>query len=187
MAALKYWDAGSSTWKILGAGLNVFEQPSDPGPQPLGSVWIDTDDMPPQGTGILPSGGAAGAVLTKNSTSDYDAVWTGPDAWHYINAAGEPAFQNGWGNYGANYAPASFRRDRDIVYIRGLVALGTAATVIFTLPAAYWPAYHQAFPIATSPSAGTYAFGHLNVFNDGRVSHGSGGTGFSSLWVSYAL
>jgi hypothetical protein len=30
----------------------VFEQPDDPGPEPVGTLWIDTDDPPPTiGTG----------------------------------------------------------------------------------------------------------------------------------------
>jgi len=46
MPALKYWDGAA--WQLLGAGGGgtVFEQPNDPGAQPSGTIWIDTDDVP---------------------------------------------------------------------------------------------------------------------------------------------
>ncbi len=45
MPALKFWDG--TAWQQLGGGGSiVFEQPGDPGAQPVGSIWIDTDDQP---------------------------------------------------------------------------------------------------------------------------------------------
>ena len=48
---------------------------------------------------------------------------------------------NGWVNYGAPYAPVSFRKDGwGFVHLRGLAKTGPAASVMFTLPAGYRPA-----------------------------------------------
>jgi hypothetical protein len=46
MPALKYWD-GAAWQQLAGGGGLVFEQPGDPGAQPVGSIWIDTDEVPP--------------------------------------------------------------------------------------------------------------------------------------------
>jgi len=62
--------------------------------------------------------------------------------WHYVGAAGEAAFQNGWTNSGGTKAPMRWRfrpvldpKTRQPGFdIEGSVKDGTPATTIFTLP-----------------------------------------------------
>lgn len=63
-------------------------------------------------------------------------------SWHEIGASGEPALQNSWANEGAaGSETAAYKRNRDTLYIKGLIDSGTITdgTVIFTLPAGYRP------------------------------------------------
>jgi hypothetical protein len=63
-----------------------------------------------------------------------------PADWHYVGAAGEPAFQNGWSNSGGSKAPLRFRYMPGVdsnslqpaVKIEGSITGGTST--IFTLP-----------------------------------------------------
>lgn len=59
---------------------------------------------------------------------------------HLVGGASEPAFQNGWANYGNNYAPISFYKDQlGEVHLRGTAAgIGGQATM-FTLPTGFRP------------------------------------------------
>jgi hypothetical protein len=81
------------------------------------------------------------------------------DPWHVVGAAGEPAFQNGWGNQ-AGYDAVAFRKDPfGRVWIRGAVSGGATGTTIFTLPAGYRPVaadYHVT--LGDSGAAGNYIY-----------------------------
>jgi hypothetical protein len=62
------------------------------------------------------------------------------DTWHTVGATGEPAFQNGWVNYGAGEQVVQYRKDPfGKVMLRGVAKTGTINTVGFTLPAGYRP------------------------------------------------
>lgn len=50
------------------------------------------------------------------------------------------SFSNGWNNYGGSQQPATYRTDRSVVRLTGLIVPGTTTTVA-TLPSAYWPRY----------------------------------------------
>ena len=65
-----------------------------------------------------------------------------------MGAAGEPAFQNGWSNFGAPYDGAGFYKDAlGRVWLRGLIKGGTAGAVAaFTLPAGYRPSAQKFLP-----------------------------------------
>jgi hypothetical protein len=65
--------------------------------------------------------------------------------WHLIGAAGEPAFQNSWANYGSAWAPARFRKVGGVVKLSGLIAGGTNGAAAFTLTAGFRPAYDEIF------------------------------------------
>jgi hypothetical protein len=58
--------------------------------------------------------------------------------WHVVGAAGEPAFQNGFVNYGT-FTPARFRMSGGIVIVQAMVRNGTAGTVIWNMPVGYRP------------------------------------------------
>jgi hypothetical protein len=54
---------------------------SQPGEPPTHDVlWYDTDDTEPGSTPGIPAGGLVGQVLTKDSDTDFDAVWSAPPA-----------------------------------------------------------------------------------------------------------
>lgn len=60
--------------------------------------------------------------------------------WHYVGGSGEPAFQNGWVNYGAPYGGARFRKlASGLVVLDGLISTGTIGAAAFTLPVGYRP------------------------------------------------
>jgi hypothetical protein len=58
-------------------------------------------------------------------------------AWHVIGDPGEPAFLNGWTNYGSNYSAAAFRLVAGVVRLRGVVKSGTVGQPAFILPVGY--------------------------------------------------
>lgn len=62
-----------------------------------------------------------------------------PEAWHEIGAAGEPAFQNAWVNYGGAYPTAAYRLVDGRLQMRGLIKNGSFMVAAFTLPLAYRP------------------------------------------------
>jgi hypothetical protein len=61
-----------------GGGTNeVWIGPNDPIPaNPTIELWYDEDETP--GGGLLPPGGTAGQVLTKNTATDFDTGWSTP-------------------------------------------------------------------------------------------------------------
>jgi len=72
------------------------------------------------------------------------------DDWHAVGAGGEPAFQNGWINFGNLLGnpvqELQFKKIGNKVTIRGVVKSGTLGQAIFTLPAAYVPSSIQIIP-----------------------------------------
>jgi hypothetical protein len=86
------------------------------------------------------------------------------EGWHEIGAPGEPAFENGWVNFGPADATAGFYRDaRGIVHLKGTIKNGTVATA-FTLPPGYRPAVTHLFA-----SAGSGVSPYVAVDADGSV------------------
>lgn len=64
------------------------------------------------------------------------------ESWHFVGSAGEPAFQNGWSNFGESYMTARFKRLPDgLVVMAGLIKSGVTSvgTVFWTFPASYRP------------------------------------------------
>jgi hypothetical protein len=60
------------------------------------------------------------------------------DHWHYVDSAGEPAFENSWVNYPTEI-PLRFKKLMDgRVHVQGTVKDGVGTTV-FTLPVGYRP------------------------------------------------
>ena len=88
------------------------------------------------------------------------------DPWHVVGAAGEPAFENGWVNYGSGFAPAAFRKSPDgRVHIRGLVVGGATNSNIFTLPAGYWPPAQVLIANIRDPEVA----GRIDITTTGRI------------------
>ncbi|MEH3055556.1 MAG: hypothetical protein PGN13_16385 [Patulibacter minatonensis] len=95
---------------------------------------------------------------------------TSAGGWRNVGDAGEPAFQNGWGNYGPTYQRVSFGRRGDRVHIRGVAAksaTGTLIQTVFTLPAAFRPARNEMRAcIAADPNP---SLARVEVATDGSV------------------
>ncbi len=65
---------------------------------------------------------------------------------HYIGSAGEPGWENGWRNYNpAAFVSAGFYKDRDRVFLTGLIDGGAPSNSAFTLPAGYRPVLTMTF------------------------------------------
>lgn len=137
-----------------------------------GAVYFLSDTVPGGLTTVEPS--AAGSVskpllVADSSTSGYldnfrgELIGSGveppPEALHIIGAAGEPAFQNSWQNFGGSLPVGSFYKKDGRVYFDGVFNGGSDDTVLFTLPAGYLPAATQILGGNT-----------LNVHTDGGVT-----------------
>ena len=78
--------------------------------------------------------------------------------WHVIGAPGEPAYVNGWGNFGNNLPSLAFLKDTDgVVRFRGAATANPSTGVtLFTLLPGYRPArvemLHAGAWIAGGPS-----------------------------------
>lgn len=86
-----------------------------------------------------------------------------------------PTLLNGWQDYGGDYSPAGYFRDKNgIVHLRGLVKGGSGA--IFVLPEGYRPAYRE---IHAAVSNNT--LGRCDILPDGSVQMVIGQTNWISL------
>jgi hypothetical protein len=86
--------------------------------------------------------------------------------WHNVGDAGEPAFENGWVNYGAGYNPARFGKDAaGRVWVQGLIKNGNSGQVAFTLPEQYRPSQYVYVESASNPNV----FARLVVLSNGSV------------------
>jgi len=104
-----------------------------------------------------------------------------PEIPHVVGSAGEPAFQNGWVNYGSFQVARFWKDGVGMAHIEGLVHRGvsplTTATVIFVLPEGYRPELALIF---AAEAVGAHA--RVDVYPDGNVwmsagAPGAGGTG----------
>lgn len=100
------------------------------------------------------------------------------ESMRLVGDVGEPAFENGYGNYNASvFTAAGFSRDRGLVHLQGvLTRTGTASgpVTIFTLPSTYWPLLRVALVAATGE---TFAAGRVDVLATGEVQWLAGAVG----------
>jgi hypothetical protein len=123
------------------------------------------------GTGVTATDDAANDATVVTVTSSVTM-----DTWHTVGAAGEPAFQNSWVNYGGGEQTATFRKDPlGRVMVRGLIKSGTVPGIAFQLPTGYRPPSTSRWP-AISNGVIT---GFIQVGGDGSVSVQAG----SNAWV----
>jgi hypothetical protein len=101
------------------------------------------------------------------------------DPWHYVGAAGEPAFQNSWANYGSTWGVCRYRKLLDmLVLVEGLAAGGTMSTTMFTFPVGYRPGQDLIFPIGQNNSTANL---RTNIYSDGRVEPNAGTNSWFSI------
>ena len=126
----------------------------------------------------LVNAGNADLLNGKNSSAFAAA---GVDGWREVGAVGEPAFEEGWTNYGSGYSTAAFYKDPwGVVHLKGLVKSGIffdSIARVFRLPVGYRPAGHRVFATISNE-----AFARVDVIaSDGRVRPGAGG---NTAWFS---
>lgn len=127
----------------------------------------------------------------KNVSGKLELVGASPptlinqEGWHTVGAAGEPAFQNGWGHHDINAYAVKFRKRPDgVVQIRGMARGGASATTIFTLPVGYRPDEELIVPTLVDWNAATVPY-FVSVKPTGVVTV-TFGAGSTNVWVSMA-
>jgi hypothetical protein len=128
------------------------------------------------------SNGVIGNILDSgNFIAGTDYASPTLESRRYVGATGQPAFQNGWVNYGDTFQPAAFYKDNQgIVHFEGMLKSGTIGTVIFTLPTGYIPARYKYFCCATNNGSGS-VIGEIVVYPNGEVHVTVGATNYVSL------
>jgi hypothetical protein len=103
------------------------------------------------------------------------------EPWHEVGAAGQPAFQGTWVNYGGAAETAAFYKDASgIVRLKGTIKSGALTTPAFTLPAGYRPAGEIIFAVVSN-----LAFGELVITTAGLVTPYVGNNQSFGLNVSF--
>lgn len=153
--------AGDQTRPMPFIGATAGYQPGDT------VAWVERNGSPL----------VIGVIPRKGSGDPLDADDSELEAWHVVGAAGEPAFQNSWVNWGAPFASAGYYRDVNYwVRLQGVVRTGTDNTTIFTLPADYRPPFACHFSVSSNNT-----IAYLRVGTDGTVRKVTGG---SNIYVS---
>lgn len=86
-------------------------------------------------------------------------------------------FANGWANFGGAYDTCAYLKTWDgVVYLKGLMALGTVGLAAFTLPAGNRPSAAKIFAIASNG-----AYGQVQIDALGNVVVTVGSNVYASL------
>lgn len=144
----------------------------------------------PTDSGQVSPGSPGATVASGVTTTGLTTLLSGED-WHYVNGAGEPAWENGWGPEGSSTGLAFRLRADGAVDLYGVISNSSATTAtIFTLPAGYRPTQTVFMPIIGVTSGavtGNAVAGNLTIGTDGQVSVGrgvAGGTGLSMALIN---
>jgi hypothetical protein len=167
---------------------------SGPGPQgQRGSNWFTYTGSGTPAAGTF-TGELDGDMAVRQSDSEVfrrvsgawvDQGWkqqTGMatmDTMHIVGNSGEPAFANGWVNYGGGYNNCGFRKYPDgKVTLKGLVTSGAGGgSAIFTLPGPCCPPGHQLRDVQSSAGVA-----RIDIQTTGAVTmQSAAGAG---VWVS---
>jgi hypothetical protein len=147
-----------------------------------------------QASGVAGATGPAGAAGAQGAAGHDGASGTTatPEAFHLVDTAGEPAFQNGWHNTGSDREAVGFYKDPGgVVHLRG-AATGSNNMVIFQLPPGYRPASGKQIQISavcnctvldsnTPGDEVNVPTGRLQIFGDIGTAALNGGVSISPL------
>lgn len=87
------------------------------------------------------------------------------EPFHEVGATGQPAFENGYSNFGGGFSTAGFYKDSlGVVHLKGTMHNGTAGTTAFILPPGYRPSEDLFMPEASGGTAH-----YLYILTDGSV------------------
>jgi hypothetical protein len=104
------------------------------------------------------------------------------DSVHYVGATGEPAFQNSWVSYGAQYEAASFRKfPNGKVRLSGGVKGGGVGATIFTLPAGYRPPFERVLVSSAYGGVANIVIGTSGIVIASAQTTGTAPATFTSL------
>lgn len=138
-------------------------------------------------------GGPAGTVVAGVRIASHlgqpivgDTVWVlitpdgDPTVVWVVDALGwtAPALLNSWVDYGGSFATAGYRKVAGVVYLKGLVKLGTIPSTVFTLPAGFRPAGQRIF---TTLANAVVARVDVDTFGNVVVDTAAGGNAWLSL------
>ena len=142
---------------------------------PLGIAEIITDTtLTGYGTINNPLGIAeiiTDTTLTGYGTSGNPLGIAPLEARRYVGQSGQPAFQNGWGNWQHGQATVAFYKDPfGIVHLEGMLTGGAVNTTAFTLPSGYIPSAVRTF--VTYSDGWTVAL--ISINPNGTVVPGNG-------------
>lgn len=99
MARIKHYNHKTNKWEYadsnfnIGSNIDYYEQPDVPEDAPVGSLWYDTDEMPPDESGGISITGAKVGQTVKIAEVDENGV---PTAWESADfpASGYPLAGN---------------------------------------------------------------------------------------------
>ena len=177
MAATGYGGGGTVSWRFDGTGAPVTLQLT-------AQTYAGTGNMHAQGgsSSHFWIEDVGPVSFTAPAPPDPTPAWT------------PFTFLNGWANLGNPWQGGGYRKIGDIVYLRGLVARGSALTAntplaIATLPAGYRPLGNHIF---TASCAGVSGYGEAQVrlevmlSGDVEVISGSPATQVAQTYTSLA-
>lgn len=128
-------------------------------------VLSNPDFFPPEFKAYIPR------LVEANASFKLDPVQLPTvEPWHVVDNAGQPAFLNGWVNFGGGDTTAAYYRDPfGTVHLKGTLKSGTIGTTIFTLPPGYRPQEISFFPAWSNA-----AFGGVIIQTTGAVVANNG-------------